>query len=29
MVVHHVEMNQIGAGGEYALDFLTKTREVG
>ncbi len=29
MVIHHVEMNPVGAGGDDILDFLAEFREVG
>ena len=29
MVVHHVEMQQVGAGGDDGAHFLAKAREIG
>ena len=29
MIVHHVEVNQVGAGVDDSADFFTKAREVG
>src|SRR5215469_4320200 len=29
MVVHHVEVNQVSAGGDYGADFLAQASEVG
>jgi hypothetical protein len=29
MVVHHVEVNDVGAGGDDVGDFLTQFGEVG
>ena len=29
MVIHHVEMDQVGAGGLHALDLFAQPREIG
>jgi hypothetical protein len=29
VIVHHVEVDQIGAGGDHRIDFLAKARKVG
>src|SRR5690606_40581766 len=29
MIVHHVEVHDIGAGGQHVIDFLTQAGEIG